>query len=165
MKYLIGILFLSFTLTAFAQQDSGFTNKAEAKNQLVNGQKEGKWNERVGEDNEPTNDTGFHYYRLVIYKAGKPDGLSRQYFSDGILLREVPYKNGVINGMLKEYYLSGKLRIECPFTNAKLNGIYKRYSEDGNYIEETTYTNGVKGPTKHYDIQGNQYDENGNKIK
>ena len=164
MKFIIGILFLSFTINAFGQQDSGFTNKAEAKNQMVNGLKEGKWNERVGEDNEPSNDTGSHYYRLVIYKAGIPDGLSRQYFFDGILLREVPYKNGVMNGLLKEYYPSGKLRIECPFTNAKINGVFKRYSPDGNYIEETTYTNGAKGTTKHFDIQGNQYDDNGIKI-
>ena len=44
MKYFLAlILSLSFSLAVFAQADSGFTNKAEATNQMVNGLKEGKW--------------------------------------------------------------------------------------------------------------------------
>ena len=55
MKLLIGIVLLAFTLTAFGQQewaDSSFTNKAEAKNLMVNGLKDGKWIEYFGEKME-----------------------------------------------------------------------------------------------------------------
>jgi len=44
--FTILILFFCFALAAIGQSDypdSGFTNKLEAKNQLVNGLKEGKW--------------------------------------------------------------------------------------------------------------------------
>jgi hypothetical protein len=48
--FLILILSLSFTISAIGQQDSGFTNKAEAKNEMVNGMKEGKWVECAADD-------------------------------------------------------------------------------------------------------------------
>lgn len=52
MKALILILPPSLTLSAFGQTppDSGFTNKAEAKNLMVNGLKEGKWIEYYDTD-------------------------------------------------------------------------------------------------------------------
>lgn len=48
------ILSLLFTLNALGQQpeypDSGFTNKKEAKNLMVNSKKEGKWLEYLEEE-------------------------------------------------------------------------------------------------------------------
>ncbi|HTB30831.1 MAG TPA: hypothetical protein VK808_02330, partial [Bacteroidia bacterium] len=62
MKFLIGIIFLFIALGAFGQDypDSGFTNKAEAKNLMVNGLKEGKWVEyqdMMGNFNTDTHST------------------------------------------------------------------------------------------------------------
>src|ERR1700728_4756526 len=51
MKRIILILSLFSSLTVFGQQpeypDSGFTNKAEARNLIMNGKEEGKWCEYI----------------------------------------------------------------------------------------------------------------------
>jgi antitoxin component YwqK of YwqJK toxin-antitoxin module len=81
--------------------DSGFTNKAEAKNQMVKGKKEGKWVEYdsdshsidFGGYNRRLKDTGRNslYYRLIIYKTGVPYGIVRDYLKNGRLyLEETP---------------------------------------------------------------------------
>lgn len=134
--FLTVILSLFLTLSAWAQEyaDSGFTNKAEAKNLTVNGKKEGKW---VTSDRSNTN-----IYQLTIYKVGKPYGMARGYFNDGILESELPYKNGKLNGNVKFYYPSGKLKEECPYTNSKENGIDKEYYESGKLESETPFKNG-----------------------
>ncbi|MGP8215607.1 MAG: hypothetical protein ACLQQ4_08600 [Bacteroidia bacterium] len=99
--FLIIILSFSFTLTSIGQQnplDSGFTNKAEAKNLVINGKKEGKWLEyikRIQLDNiDVTNDTNLAgHYKLTIYRAGKPFGIMRQYYMSGKLMSETKYTN------------------------------------------------------------------------
>ncbi len=70
-KLLILILSLSMTITAFGQQENSFTNKTEAKNQMVNGMKEGKWIEYDDSDYKLTTDENAAYYRLSIYHEGK----------------------------------------------------------------------------------------------
>ncbi|MGP8216566.1 MAG: hypothetical protein ACLQQ4_13445 [Bacteroidia bacterium] len=94
--YLIIFVSLLFTLTAMGQQgslsDSGFTNKAEAKNLIVNGLKEGKWIEYYTFETKTLNsnpyklgvhilttDTNAPYYDLGVYKAGKLNGIVRYY--------------------------------------------------------------------------------------
>ena|GEM_PF-3077015 len=86
-KFIISILSLFFTLTAFGQADSlGFTNRAEAKNLMVNGQKQGKWVEYIDADNLVTNDPQkAQAYRLIIYKEGHPYGVIREYNKSGKL--------------------------------------------------------------------------------
>lgn len=136
MKYfLILIVFLSFSITAFTQSDSlGFTNKAEAENKTMNGLKEGKWVEYFDEYADIINDTNAPYYKLTIYKAGK------------------------LCGKYREYYKSGKLMGEGFYIKDVPNGTFKEYNENGKLMSETTYINGVGGKTK-------RYDENGNEIK
>src|ERR1700722_8015952 len=104
MKPLLIILISLFTtLTAIGQQpeypDSGFTNKAEAKNLIVNGLKEGKWIEYFGNDvitNDTTSTTNTPYYRLTVYKASRTYGIEREYFNteSNQLFDETPYVNG-----------------------------------------------------------------------
>jgi antitoxin component YwqK of YwqJK toxin-antitoxin module len=91
MKFFL-IIFISLltSLTAFGQvpeyHDSGFTNKAEAKNLTVNGLMEGKWIEYTNNTNDNfTNDTNSLYYRLSVYKDNKPIGVQRGYYKSGKL--------------------------------------------------------------------------------
>lgn len=146
--FLIFILSLTFTLTAFGQQDSGFTNKSEAKNLIVNGVKDGKWIEYYKVKNRIVHTTKSKrapYYRLIMYKAGKVEGVARDYYKNGKLWCETPYVNGNISGvrkmydengtlvltdtisgnkekgMIKVFYPSGELKIECPFINDPSN--------------------------------------------
>jgi antitoxin component YwqK of YwqJK toxin-antitoxin module len=177
------ILSLSFTLTAFGQQgqypDSGFTNKAEAKNLMVNGKKEGKWIEYVGGIFDTIIDSNAYFYQLTIYSAAVPRGMQRLYRKTGELFSETPYKNGKINGTYKRYFEWGgliekctfiddkkvgidiwynesdkgsKLWREIPYIDGKINGVIKEYSfGDGKLEGETPYTNGKRnGIEKRY---------------
>src|SRR5579863_6711406 len=100
----IGIV-IPFSL--FAQQDSGFTNKAEAKNLMVNGLKEGRWIEYSDASNHYTQDTNSPYYTLSTYKAGNLYGIVREYYKSGNICIETPYVNGKKNGIERGYYKNG----------------------------------------------------------
>lgn len=144
-SFLILMLPLSFAIAAFGQAGSGFTNKAEATNQMENGLKEGKWVQyfkmEKGVEVE-TKSKHAPFYRLTVYKAGKPEGIMRDYYKGGKLFIESTYKNGdrverkMYNddgdlmladsmtdgedcGVIKVYFKSGKLKIECPFKSDK----------------------------------------------
>jgi antitoxin component YwqK of YwqJK toxin-antitoxin module len=156
---LILALAMSFScmfLRAIAQE--GFTNKAEAKNAIVNNMKEGKWIEYEDEMAGITADTNEAVdYILTVYINDKPAGIARQYDMNGLLQSETPYANGEKNGIKKDYY-NGRLYSETPYTNDMENGTKKEYYKDGKLKSETTFTNGHIGVTKNYD-------ENGNEIK
>ncbi len=143
----------TYSLSLFAQalpDSAGFTNKAEAKNLMVNGLKEGKWCEYLG----------YPHYRLTIYKEGAPYGIVRAYNKSDTLHYEIPYQNGKRNGIAKYYYEYGShsLKYSLPYSDDKINGIAKVYYTNGKLKSETTYINGTKGATK-------SYDENGKEIK
>jgi len=98
--FLIVILFFPLTVTAFGQNlpDSGFTNKAEAKNEFNNyKQKQGKWVIYTWVDGDMiwhfTKDTSVTtYYSLTVYRAGVPVGISREYYyMNGKIKSETPY--------------------------------------------------------------------------
>jgi len=157
--YVTAILSLFFVVSAIAQKthpDSGFTNKAEAKNELVNGVKEGKWIE-YDTCYDPGDTIGkLCSYRLIIFKSDRPTGTVRQYDISGILKSEIPMKNGKENGMERRYYDSGKLMLEAQYVNDKRNGLEKEYYENGKLKSETNYTLGKAGETKSYDEKGNE---------
>jgi len=148
--FLILILFFSFRITAFAQADSGFTNKAEATNQLVNGVKEGKWIEylKFKKDSQvEAKSKHAPFYRLTIYKAGKPEGIMREYYKNGKLWSITPYDNGVIAGVRKVYTENGDLMLIDTIENGKENGIIKLYYKSGKVMAESLFTNdtAIKG--------------------
>jgi antitoxin component YwqK of YwqJK toxin-antitoxin module len=161
--FLILTLSLSVSLSAFSQDlpDSGFTHKAEAKNQLVHGVRQGKWIVYKDSDEKMTTDTTAPYYALMIFKSGVAYGIVRQYYNksgkllsegrengiekwyyeDGKLQAEVPYVNSHKNGMEKWYYESGKLQYETPNVNDKTEGVKKEYYENGALKAECPYSN------------------------
>jgi antitoxin component YwqK of YwqJK toxin-antitoxin module len=163
---LIVILSLFSTLIAFGQDypDSGFTNKAEAKNLRVHGIKEGKWvyyfTSRSVKDEFDSNSVDYREYFLIVYKSGKRYGIGRKYTRSGKLLHLIPYINDKVNGMVKSYdTLTGNVFIESPYINDKENGLEKIYMNNGKVSYQTTkYHNDKAGKTKYYD-------ENGNEIK
>jgi antitoxin component YwqK of YwqJK toxin-antitoxin module len=182
----IGIILLLCFIShgSFAQADSGFTNKAEAKNLTVNGLKEGKWVEYISFNDKLATDSNClcDSYRLTIYVGGKPSGIVRQYnitgelssivyyargkkkgklkefYGNGKLSREINYTNDMENGLERRYYENGILRSVFPFTYGGVNGIAKTYYEDGKLKSEITYKNSEPITIKNYD-------ENGNEIK
>jgi antitoxin component YwqK of YwqJK toxin-antitoxin module len=170
MKHIL-ILILSLCVACSKIIEQGFTNKAEAKNLMVNGKREGKWivyeadmPDSVGDGvtylstHVVPKDSNAEYYSLIIYKNGKPDGIKRRYYMSGKLQSECKYIKGKINDTTKMYYESGGLSAIMPIKNDNKNGVEKWYYENGKLKQETTYINGKEGGTKHYD-------ENGNEIK
>jgi hypothetical protein len=151
------ILFTSFLFIGGvrAQQDSDFTDKAEAKNLLVNGLREGKWIEYINHDmtKVATSPIG---YRLVIYKAGKPYGIYREYYISGKLKGEAIYVKGVKEGVEKSFDENGTLVHEANYTNGEENGMEKNYNEIGKLLYTCNYVNGSKNGFEKW------YYENGN---
>lgn len=120
--------------------DSGFTNKAEAKNLTINGKKEGKWCQYsqvftdccIGK----WDTTWSSFYTLTIYKHDKPIGIEREYIKDGVIYREITYDmNGNENGIEKEYYENGKLGNEALYKDGSVIW-YKEFDENGNEIKQ-----------------------------
>jgi|SRR6185312_4758297 len=170
MKYLLFvILSLCFACNAIGQNypDSGFTNKAEAKNLMVNGLKEGKWVEYIGLNDSITTDTSAFFYCLSIYKGGKVNGIVRCYFNHGYLNSETPYVDGKINGVQKFFYKSGKILETIDMTDGKANGMSKFYYESGKLKMVTPFINGKQGVGKGYYENGKEIkcDENGKEVK
>lgn len=139
---LITLIISCFAFNSLGQTapDSvGFTRKAEAKNKLVDGVKEGKWVEYIENDSTVTTDTSAPFYRLTIYVSGSPYGIVRGYFKDGALRVETPYKDGVKSGWEIVYYKSGTIWKKTPYKYGELDEdqIVKEYYEDGEVKDET----------------------------
>ncbi len=159
MKSLFLYLFLTtFSLSLFAQQDSGFTNIAEAKNLKVNGLKDGKWVEYYKLDNGfdlETKSTKAPFYKLVIYKEGKPVGLGHEYYKSGKLRSIIPYNKGEINGVLKEYSELGQLIRRDTVMAGFEKGMIWVYTKTGKLEAEFPYTNDrTNDGNIHYDLFG-----------
>jgi antitoxin component YwqK of YwqJK toxin-antitoxin module len=177
---------LLLNIHSFGQSlpDSGFTDRAEAKNETVNGVKQGKWVEFVDNGDRPVASEKYAVYcLLIVYKDGAPYGLLRKYdlgtkqlfwtipYSggkrNGIMKKyyyynkriksEIPYVNDTICGIVKDYYeATCNLKCETPYSHNLMNGIQKTYSVDGKTIlTESTYLGGKKnGLTKDYYADG-----------
>jgi antitoxin component YwqK of YwqJK toxin-antitoxin module len=124
--------------------DSGFINKAEAKNKMVNGKKEGKWVEQL----KKGGDTTKPFYRLVVYKSGKLNGIARYYYANGTEYEEEAYTNGTRNGVTKEFDSRKHLVKETPYINDTINGVVKDFNADGSLKKETLYYKGKEGISK-----------------
>jgi antitoxin component YwqK of YwqJK toxin-antitoxin module len=151
MKYLfLAILFLCFACNDVI--DEGFTNKAEAKNLVVNGKKEGKWVEYTADDmGDSTSDSvNYFSYTLRVYKHGEPIGVERIYFKSGER-QEIPHTNGGGNEVVKGFYKTGELKFEQPWENNKLSGVVKSYYKSGKLKSETPFKDGFEsGVQKEY---------------
>jgi len=147
-----------------AYSDSGFTNKAEAKNKMVKGLKEGKWIEYLSDAGDPADTSGIMdftveasamYYSLTIYKADVPYGVQRDFYVNGTPEATYYYMDGKLNGINKEYYRSGQLQAEYPFKDDFENGEEKEYYENGKLKTKTPYINDtINGVVEQYNTDG-----------
>jgi antitoxin component YwqK of YwqJK toxin-antitoxin module len=146
--FVTAILFFSLTLAAFGQSvidsgrphqytleeqtDSGFTNKTEASNQLIDGVKEGKWVEYykiVNGDEVIVTSKHAPLYRLTIYKDNKPHGLVREYSRKGKLWSKIYYVRDKLNKI--EYFANGTMNLKDSIMDSDEHGIIKTYFKDG----------------------------------
>lgn len=97
--------------------------------------------------------TGIVKYRNIEadFADGRPNGITKEYYSNGNLKQEISFKNGIVDGIRKEYYETGPLHIESEWKNDVQNGITKVYYESGALQVETNVENGMKnGIRKEY---------------
>lgn len=109
--------------------------------------------------------------RIYNLKDGKLNGVSTEYYTNGIIKSKSNWTNNELNGAyelfdengilterknfvkgklegkLTGYYPSGKIKYQVTFVNDLENGKYYFYDENGSITSEETYVNGVKsGP-------------------
>jgi len=85
-------------------------------------------------------------------------GLFVKYFKNGSISSKFSYEDGEINGKSIGYYESGPLNSSIDIVKGKKHGKLITYWENGIQKRDDSYHNGVF-------IQGNCYNENGNKIE
>jgi antitoxin component YwqK of YwqJK toxin-antitoxin module len=165
-------------------QENGYTNKAEAKNEIKNGYREGKFVVYLDSNfNGIYDSSSAVFYDLMVYKEDKIYGIKRTYHKNGKLYAETPYMNGKVNGILKIYYENGTLQREVSITNGEKNGVSKEFYKNGQVQYQYSYSHDkVNGEVKEYyedgklkyeetevdgkpNGKGKSYDESGNEIK
>ncbi|HTA82669.1 MAG TPA: toxin-antitoxin system YwqK family antitoxin [Bacteroidia bacterium] len=142
LTLLFSILSVNMILGQQVQLDSGFTNKAEAKNLYKDSLKEGKWIEYYDNVGRLTTDTSAPYYHLAIYKDDKMNGKVRRYDKSGVLRIETTYVIGIIQGVSRIYDDNGILLSTAIFVNGKETGIHRDYYEDGEIRQEAGFVDG-----------------------
>lgn len=92
----------------------------------------------------------------AIFKNGKRDGITKQYYNDtGNLQVEVYYTDGILNGAVKEYYQNKKLLREINYSYGKKEGLTQEYYDDGKKKIEMYYElDTPNGSYKMYDANG-----------
>jgi antitoxin component YwqK of YwqJK toxin-antitoxin module len=78
------------------------------------------------------------------YKDGLFEGLCKMYYKDGKIMAESNYKNGILNGISKKYYKTGDIESEKNFKNGKLEGASETYYSAGMLKTTTIYKNGIE---------------------
>lgn len=103
------------------------------------------------------------YSPEINFTTKKPDdfssllnGLKKDYYPNGKLMREYFVKNGSINGILKTYSDSGYVISEQNYTNGLANGMLKVYNRNGSIKGESNWIDGNSGGViKEYFGNGN----------
>ena len=74
-----------------------------------------------------------------VYKAGRKNGICKEYYPTGTLRVEQMYVNGVEEGMYKSYFPEGAIYNDGQFKNGELSGDLKFYSKEGKLTQTKKY--------------------------
>jgi antitoxin component YwqK of YwqJK toxin-antitoxin module len=82
--------------------------------------------------------------RKVRFVDGKRDGESVDYWPDSgdKIDRVIPYRKGMVDGVSRSFYLDGKPKWEKPFRNNLQHGIEKQFAPDGMLERERHWIDG-----------------------
>jgi antitoxin component YwqK of YwqJK toxin-antitoxin module len=95
--------------------------------------------------------------RRGYWESPEPDGESKFFNEEGVLLEEGYYKDGQRVGRWKYYYQDGLLRMQGDYLNSEKSGVWKIYYRHKQIKAQGEYRNGEKtGNWKYYDELGNQ---------
>lgn len=89
--------------------------------------------------------------QFLITEGNPNNGLFKEYYDSGEVLRTFAFQGGALNGVCKVYYRSGKIEREGFFKNGREIGRSKLFYPEGELKGWSEYQNGLKtGPTKLY---------------
>lgn len=96
--------------------------------------------------------------REVMYKDDKFDGKSKEWYISGQIKFDKDYKNNRENGVSKYWHPNGVIGIEGNYIDGNEDGIHKAWFENGQIQSETYYRHGIKhGTCKTWYSNGNQH--------
>ncbi len=81
------------------------------------------------------------------YSKGKKNGLSVNYYLNGIIAEKLYYVNGIRHGECLKYHESGALNLRASYVNGQLDGSFEAYYENGNAEFIGQYKNSLKAGT------------------
>jgi antitoxin component YwqK of YwqJK toxin-antitoxin module len=89
----------------------------------------------------------YSQYETVIvseenYKNGRKDGISKTFYTDGVVAEIMTWKDGVRNGLWEQYYTDGKLKLKCAFADDMKNGPLRTFHINGKPWLTGQYANG-----------------------
>ena len=91
---------------------------------------------------------------------GKIEGVVKSYYKNGQLNSEMNYKEGIIQGEYKNYFPDGKIKITGQYLNGEKSGDWVWYHYNGNIDTECNYIKGkLNGLYKNYDVDGKHYSD------
>ena len=77
-----------------------------------------------------------------IFRDGKVNGKSIQYYPSGAIKGEIPHVNGEAHGNGISYRKDGSKMFVTPYVRGKRQGTAMHYHEDGTKWEEVIWENG-----------------------
>ncbi|HYG19773.1 MAG TPA: hypothetical protein VD816_12635 [Ohtaekwangia sp.] len=94
-------------------------------------------------------------HKEMVFKDGSKTGTSREYYRSGQVFQEVHYENNLREGVARRYYENGIVNQETPYKGDKMHGIQKKYRRSGKLMAEIPYFEGnlCKG-LKEYTVNG-----------
>jgi hypothetical protein len=91
-----------------------------------------KWEASFVYPDAPDEDEALRYDYEIPYKGQFIDGITKEYYENGVLRQEsVGYEAGILNGYRQQYYESGIVKSNTQIQNNKRHGEHKAYNEDG----------------------------------
>lgn len=139
MKFLITILLISFSVSAFSQKEMKESIKKNSSGVVVekgffqNKKREGEWS-YFYDDGKPS--------LKVTYKGGVLNGKSLRYDLQGNIIAELMYKDGTLTGNQIYFYQTGEKLSEGKMLNGKEDGAWKYYNQAGEFMGYVKYKNG-----------------------
>jgi antitoxin component YwqK of YwqJK toxin-antitoxin module len=79
----------------------------------------------------------------TVIKAGKKQGMTKEYYSTGKIKAKRPYKNDVLDGAVEEYHENGAMSMTGEYKSGKQTGEFREFRDNKQLKARTTYQNGV----------------------
>jgi antitoxin component YwqK of YwqJK toxin-antitoxin module len=90
-----------------------------------------------------------------FYKAGKKEGISKDYYPGKGVSVQFNWKNGIREGPWSEFYSDGRIKLNGNYKAGEKDGLFKAYYASGQIMSIGLYVNGhAQGTWTYYNKKG-----------